>query len=295
MATILGATVIKLRPIIVVFFLVFAPSTAGASVLGATGCEFQYPRSTPEDNPDLGPAMAKLAEIAAAKDRGDSGSAREHARDLGRKIATYPPRAILMFLEVTDRLSSGAVPRDTGTHVAREVIKHLDFIGRQTAEVDMTPLRAYAEANAMVQMARGYDRLTGLEDLEKPIMEAKICAGRRFFLLLGLAREMGPSLARPRLEELWLLSDDLEGLGEIHYPMRWIARQQLTAEAMRMRKFDLVEQWLPVVEREAEMLLSMKSLDPETRLSVEAAWMNFPDLVQQEHDRYRRLRSVDLH
>ena len=41
-------------------------------------------------------------------------------------------------------------------------------------------------------------------------------------------------------------------------------------------------------------LLAEKTLDPETRLSIEAIWLHFPEYVTQEADRFRRMRSVGL-
>ena len=76
--------------------------------------------------------------------------------------------------------------------------------------------------------------------------------------------------------------------------MQWIARHQLTAAAVEFNLFDLAETWLAVVEPEAATLLHSKTIDAETRLSIEAAILNFPLYVATKADRYRRAQAAGL-
>lgn len=279
--------------------LAFMSSAAQASALGATGCVFQLSVDHHQRKLPQGPAIQALAKMASASDRGERGAARLHAREAGRLMAPLHPHAIVMLLDVAERMTPGAIPFGIGVDAAREVMNQLDFVARQTAETDTIALDAYLRAGRIVQFTDETDRLAGFLAIEKRILDADICAERKFFLRLALTREIGDLLgrdeSRPRLLELWDQSDGLKGVGATHFPVRWTARQQLSSEAARMKLFDLAEPWLKVVEREMQPLLAEKTLDPETRLSIEAMWLHFPEYVEQEADRFRRARSVGLY
>lgn len=276
--------------------MIIAPPSASA--LLPTGCQF-LDRTPNTDRPqEQGPGIEKLGLMALARDRGDSASALGHARDAAGLIAGYRPRTIEMLLDVTARLSEGAISRAAATALARELLKIFDPISRQTAETDATALGAYLRARRHVQLADGSDARPGLFGIQKRIDQSDICPECKFFLHLRLTREFGARLGRtvvrPRLEDLWRRVDGLKGVGEGYFPMQWIARHQLTAAAVEFKLFDLAETWLAVVELEVATLLRSKAIDAETRLSIKEAILNFPLYVATRAGRYRRQQAAGL-